>query len=117
MTIRPRGSRFMVDVKVRADQNPTGHPVRVRVSARTREEGERLEEVIRRDVMLYGRYALEARGRARLAARPVDLEMLAADIDELERRAGDLRAFLDRFMRRARTFRMAARSGTEHPRN
>ena len=60
MSIRPRGKSFMVDVKVLADRNPSGEDVRVRVTAKTRDDAIRLEALIRAEVMTTGRWSAKS---------------------------------------------------------
>ncbi|MDP3869944.1 site-specific integrase [Phenylobacterium sp.] len=54
MTIRPRGARYEVDVKVHASRNPTGLDVRVRTSATDRDTAIRLEALVRAEIMRTG---------------------------------------------------------------
>jgi len=56
MSIRQRGKTWQVDVKVHAEENPTGSPVRVRVAFATEREAVRNELLIRADVMRSGRW-------------------------------------------------------------
>lgn len=56
MTIRPRGSSFMVDVKVAAHLNPSGQDVRIRVTVKSRDEALRMEGVIRNEIERTGTY-------------------------------------------------------------
>jgi integrase len=60
MTIRQRGKSFMVDVKVLAARNPSSEDVRVRVTAKTRDDAIRLESLIRAEVMRTGRWSPQA---------------------------------------------------------
>ncbi len=54
MTIRKRGSAFMVDVKVGASQNPTKREIRTRVTVKDMQTARRLEAEIRASIMKHG---------------------------------------------------------------
>lgn len=60
MTIRSRGSSFMVDVKVGASVNPTGQALRVRAAFPTYEIARRMEGLIRADLTTCGRWERNA---------------------------------------------------------
>lgn len=56
MTVRRRGNSFMVDVKVRGADNPTGEELQVRVAVKSHDAAKRLEPLIRADLIRFGEW-------------------------------------------------------------